>query len=291
MRASRAVPVIIIVLVAALAAPSAGTAGPPGPPRSLRVLGFNVHAGTGADGRLDLERVARVIENSGADVAALQEVDVHWSARSDYRDQAAELARLTGMNVFFAPIYDLDPEPGHSARRRFGVAVLSRYPIEAARNHLITRLSTIEPDPVPALAPGLAEVLVRVGTRPVRVYTTHLDHRADPAVRRAQVADTLDVIEDRQGGREATLLLGDFNAEPGAPELGPLFTRLTDVWPAVHQGAPSGSGATYPAHAPRARIDYVTFAGAGQVLRARSAEVPAVLASDHRPVSAEFALT
>lgn len=288
---------IIIVLVAALALPSAGTAGTvrtPGPPRPLRVLDFNIHAGTGTDGRLDLERVAGVIVNSGADVAALQEVDVHWSARSDHRDQAAELGRLTGMHVFFAPIYDLDPEPGHEKRRRFGVAVLSRHPIEAARNHPITRLSTIEPDPVPALAPGLAEVLIRVGTRPVRVYTTHLDHRADPAVRRAQVADTLRVMGGAgrgKGGREATLLLGDFNAEPDAPELGPLFARMTDVWPAVRPGAPPGSGATYPADAPRSRIDYVTFTGPGRVLRARSAEVPAVLASDHLPVSAEFALS
>nr|WP_246258288.1 endonuclease/exonuclease/phosphatase family protein [Amycolatopsis anabasis] len=249
-------------------------------PRSPRVLSYNIHAGIGADGRLDLARTARVITESRAEIVGLQEVDVHWSARSGYADQAAELARLTGMSVFFAPIYDLDPEPGHDRRRQYGVAVLSRYPILRTGNHRLTRLSTVDPGPVPKPAPGFGEAVLAVRGIPVHVYVTHLDFRPDPAIRQRQVAETVRILgPDRPGARQ--LLLGDFNAEPGAPELAPLFARMPDAWSAAH--GPGNGGRTYPAEAPVKRIDYVT--GRWPVA---TAGVPDTRASDHRPVLAEF---
>ncbi|GAB3431664.1 hypothetical protein GCM10027569_79300 [Flindersiella endophytica] len=61
----------------------------------------------------------------------LQEVDVHWGARSQCRDTASVLGRKLGMHGFFAPIYSLDPiEPGRP-RREFGVALLSKHRILA----------------------------------------------------------------------------------------------------------------------------------------------------------------
>ena len=50
----------------------------------MKVLTYNIHHGAGIDGVLDLERIAQVIEQSGADVIGLQEVDNHWSARSNW---------------------------------------------------------------------------------------------------------------------------------------------------------------------------------------------------------------
>ncbi|OZM71064.1 metal-dependent hydrolase [Amycolatopsis antarctica] len=248
-------------------------------PRALRVLGFNMHAGIGTDGRADLARTAAVIRDSGADVVGLQEVDVHWDARSGYADQARELAAMLGMRVFFAPIYDLDPEPGHTQRRRYGVAVLSRQPVTHTRNHHLTRQSTVDPGSVPGPAPGFAEVVVRVGGRSVHVYVTHLDSRPEPGVRAAQVAETVATL-DGDGPRARQVLVGDLNAEPAAPELAPLLGRTADTWASA---GTSGSGATFPADAPARRIDYVTIAGP---VRALSATVPDVRASDHRPVLA-----
>jgi hypothetical protein len=46
-----------------------------------------------------------------ADVIGLEEVDVHGGERSEYADEARELAAKLGMRVFFAPIYDVDPHP------------------------------------------------------------------------------------------------------------------------------------------------------------------------------------
>ncbi|MCS7482780.1 endonuclease/exonuclease/phosphatase family protein [Umezawaea endophytica] len=240
---------------------------PPAPRTDLVAMTFNVHAGIGSDGVFDLPRVADAIREQRPDVVGLQEVDVRWSERSGFVDEAAELGRSLGMEVFFAPIYDLPGEP----RRQFGVAVLSRYPILRARNHSITRLSTQDPAAVPALAPGFAEAVVDAPGGPVDVFVTHLDFRPDPAVRATQVREMLAIM---RGHRQ--VLLGDFNAEPGAPELAPLWERLVDA----------GGTATFPAEAPAQRLDYVA---ADCRLRVVDVRVPATGASDHLPVVARVA--
>ena len=265
---------LLVILSFLLTAPAAAAQAPP--PVTLRVLSYNIHTGIGTDGVLDLSRTAAAIRDTGADVVALQEVDVHWDARSDFRDQARDLAAMLRMRVFFAPIYDLDPLTPGAPRRQYGVAVLSRFPVLHTENHEITRLSTQDPNPVPRPTPGFAEAVVLVRGAPVHVYSTHLDYRPDPAVREMQVADTLRIMSDDRGPQ---VLLGDFNAPHEAPELAPLWTVLTDATP---------DGGTYPAAAPTKRIDFVTVSDGVHV---RSATVPATLASDHRPVYAELSVS
>ncbi|MDN3256522.1 endonuclease/exonuclease/phosphatase family protein [Streptomyces sp. MA25(2023)] len=248
----------------------------------LRIATYNIHAGTGSDGVFDLDRQAAALRALDADVIGLQEVDVHWGARSQDLDVAEELARRLGMRVSFAPIYSLDPVEAGGPRREYGVAVLSRFPVRSAANHEITRLSTQDENPVPAPAPGFGEVTLKVRGVPVQVFVTHLDYRADPAVRVAQVADTRRIMARERaalpGARQ--VLLGDFNAEPSAPELQPLWEELTD--------AGAGTGGTYPAAAPVKRIDYVAV---GKGVRVRGAAVPEeAVASDHRPVVADVSL-
>jgi endonuclease/exonuclease/phosphatase family metal-dependent hydrolase len=57
---------------------------------------------------------------------------------------------------------------------------------------------------------------------------------------------------------------------------------LPDIWRAEF-----GSGFTFPATEPLRRIDYVL---ASPHFRTQNASVPAVLASDHRPVVVELRL-
>ncbi|MFE3941618.1 endonuclease/exonuclease/phosphatase family protein [Streptomyces sp. NPDC059118] len=262
--------------------PPAAAGEGPGRAVPLRVATYNIHAGAGMDNVFALDRQAAALRSLDADVIGLQEVDAHWGTRSEWRDLAAELAERLDMRVSFAPVYSLDPETPGAPRREFGVAVLSRYRIVSAENHEITRLSTQVPDPVPALAPGFGEVVVRVKGLPVHVYVTHLDYRADPSVRAAQVADTRRIMaEDRAPGRQRVrqVLLGDFNAAPSAPVLAPLWRELTDAEP---------GGPTYPAQNPVERIDYVAVSK--DSVRVRDAAVAETLASDHRPVVADLLL-
>ncbi|MFJ5290197.1 endonuclease/exonuclease/phosphatase family protein [Streptomyces sp. NPDC088348] len=250
-------------------APERATARGLGRAVPLRVASYNIHAGAGMDNVFDLGRQETALRALHADVIGLEEVDVHWAARSEWRDVAGELAKRLGMHVYFAPIYS-------AGGREFGVAVLSKYRILKATNHKITRLSTQDPNPVPAPAPGFGEVELRVKGVPLHVYVTHLDYRADPSVRVTQVAETRRIMGQ---DRNRKILLGDFNATPDAPELAPLWHELRDVEP----GRP-----TFPALNPVQRIDYVAVSRGVAV---RGAEVPDTLASDHRPIVADVSLT
>ena len=82
---------------------------------SIKVLTYNIHACVGMDGELNLERVARVITQTGADVVCLQELDVN-RPRSNFSDQAAEIAKYLEMDFHFHPAWDLKGE-------RFGNAI------------------------------------------------------------------------------------------------------------------------------------------------------------------------
>jgi endonuclease/exonuclease/phosphatase family metal-dependent hydrolase len=229
---------------------------------------YNIQAGGVA-----LDSVAAVIRGARADVVALQEVDVHWSERSQFVDQADSLASLLGMQARFAPIYTLPGNAAGDPPRQYGVAFLSRLPIASFTNHTLTRHSTLTTTATPEPMPGFLEAIVRVGGTSVRVFSTHLDYRGDPTVRRQQVAETMRILGD---DARPIVLCGDFNAVPTAPELTPLRTRLHDAWPDS-----SGAGFTYPAERPVRRIDYVMLSSHFQVLEARVLDTQA---SDHRPV-------
>jgi endonuclease/exonuclease/phosphatase family metal-dependent hydrolase len=241
-------------------------------PAPLRIMTWNIQAG----GR-GLDDVAATIREMKPDIVGLQEVDVHWSDRSRFADQAADLAAALGMHVSFAPIYRIPNANAALPVRQYGVALLSRFAIVQARNDSLTRLSTQEQNASATLMPGLLEALVDVEGRRVRLFVTHLDYRADPSVRVAQVAEMLRYI-----GRpdEPTILLGDLNATPAATELQPLFRVLQDTWRA-------GPGLTYPADKPAKRIDYVLASSHFEII---AATVGSAQASDHRPVLAELRL-
>jgi len=93
----------------------------------LRVAAYNIKHGQGMDGEVDLERVADVLRALDADVITLQEMD-RGVERTEGVDQATRLGELLGMDAYFG---DFMPyQGGH-----YGMAVLSRLPVVASRNH------------------------------------------------------------------------------------------------------------------------------------------------------------
>lgn len=241
--------------------------------RALTVLSFNIHHADGTDGVLDLDRIAGVIERSGADVAGLQEVDRHYSERSEWRDQARGLARRLGFHVVFGANID-NPPPGVGRPRvQYGTAILSRHPIVASSN------TDLHGSPGQEQR-GLLHAEVNVRGERVHVYDTHLaaSSQSDRAAQGRQVADII-------GDTRRAVLVGDLNAEPGAPELDPLDRSLTDVWPTAGEGP----GPTLPSQSPNKRIDYV-YAGDGMTPVSARVLGGEPEASDHLPVVAELDL-
>ncbi len=245
---------------------------PAAPHRPIRVMSYNVQHGQGVDDRLDLNRVAAEIGHSGADIAGLQEVDRHWSERSDFADQAAELARNLDMHVVYGANLDLDPLDPGEPRRQYGNAILSDAPIREWRNTLLPRTGSLEQR-------GLLEALVAMRGIPVRVFTTHLQHNSQQE-RIAQIAAIREVIGR---SRSSAVLTGDLNARPGTPEIDAITEDLVDAW----AEAGVGHGYTFSTENPHARLDYVLHSNE---VMTRTAAVLSTDGSDHLPVIADLPL-
>jgi endonuclease/exonuclease/phosphatase family metal-dependent hydrolase len=252
----------------------AGAADHPGrPDRTLTVVTYNIHHAQGADGVLELDRVAGVLRDSGAAVIALQEVDKHYGDRSENADQASMLGQKLHMQVAFGANLDLDPAKPGDPRRQYGTAILSKYPIRWSGNTLLPKFPNGEQR-------GLLQAIVLVRGVPVRVMNTHLQHNNTPE-RLAQIEAIKKLTGNAPG---PTVLMGDMNAPPESIEYAQLTEKFRDVWPLVGDGP----GFTFDSDNPLGRIDFVlTF---GQVTP-KAAEVLQTLASDHLPVRAVLALS
>lgn len=239
--------------------------------RDVRVMSYNIHHGQGADGKLDLDRIAGVIHSEKAEVIGLQEVDRFWR-RSDFVDQVDYLAEDLDMHAAYGANLDLSPDDPSQPRRQYGTAILSKYPIIESKNTLLPKLGTSEQR-------GLLEALIKVKGAPIRFYDTHLQHN-NSAERALQVRAIMEHTGDVE---EPQVLVGDLNALPDAPELAPLYERYNDAWPLGGEGP----GYTISAENPNRRIDYVFVTPDVAV---RGASVPRTLASDHLPVVADLSV-
>ena len=230
-------------------------------PPVLTVLSYNIHHGEGTDGVFDLERLAAIVRDSGADLVALQEVDV-GTRRADGVDQAQELARLTGMEVAFG---EAIPFSGGS----YGDAVLSRWPLLAEEAHLL-----------PALPEHERRVAVSVTVQPpgwdvpVRFVGTHLDHTRDPSDRVAQ-AEALNAL--LLPDEVPTVLAGDLNAAPGSAPMRVLHKAGWHEADAAHLP-------TFPSDEPGRKIDWVLVGPDFPLLGATAQVLDEPVASDHAPL-------
>ena len=224
---------------------------------TLRVVTFNIKHGLTPQGDIDLGLLASTCAAFQADLLALQEVD-RRARRSGWRDEMGVVARATGLRGAF----------GEAARRglfrRYGNAVLARGGVSQVE--VIGLPKRVGTEQRVAILAG-AEVN---GSR-LSVAATHLSFR------RAEGPGQLEAVLEALGRRPLPrLLLGDLNLVPAVVE--PMVTA------AGYQLAPTAE--TFPADAPRTRIDYVAVAG-GVVTATESPWTPL---SDHRPVVAEVQL-
>ena len=235
---------------------------------------YNVHGGFGADFRLDLSRIARVIESQAVDLCALQELDVE-RPRSGSHDQPRWLAQELGMQLEFCSARECDGG-------RYGNAVLSRHPIENVR---IACLPRRRDDREPR---ALQWVRLLTTSGPLNVLNTHLG--LDRLERKIQAAALLgrDWVDDACA-TGPTVVCGDFNARPRSLVYRMLTERLRDAQLVVpHEHTPLS---TFPSLLPLLRIDHVLVSPdvevqACSVVRGKLAR----LASDHLPLIADIEL-
>ncbi len=236
-------PPLAVAVALGAAPPSATAAGRaagtgPGAARvPLRVATYNIHAGAGQDNVFDLDRTAAAIRDLDADVIGLQEVDVHWGARSDFADEARSWPGgcACGCTSHRSTIC-----PGHGGRAATAVRGRRAEPPSAARR--------AEPRDHPAVH---ADTRSGAGPR-AGLRRGDGQGRRHPSCTCTRPTWTT-VRTPRSGGPRSTtcwrswprtrarkVLLGDFNAEPGAPQLSRLWGSLADAAPERREDLPGG---------------------------------------------------
>ncbi|MBE3009245.1 endonuclease/exonuclease/phosphatase family protein [Microbispora sp. NEAU-D428] len=244
----------------------------------LRVATYNVRGLK--DDRRALVRVIRALR---PDVLCLQEAP----RLPGWRRERRALARAAGLSVA-------------AGGRVGGTAVLIAPAVRLlrGRGHRLRWFAGLE---WRSIALAVVEKTVEKDRERYAVCSAHLDlHAGARLSHAAQIVPLLERAARQYGA--APVLAGDLNETPGAPVWRLLAGRYTDGLSAVRgaeprigaEGDDGGGGATFPARAPRVRIDAI-FTGPGlTVVSYGGADVPAedlAAASDHRPVVAEIAFT
>lgn len=243
------------------------------PTDTLRVMTYNVHGCIGMDGKIDPERIARVIARARPDVVALQELDV-GRERTFGLDQAQLIARHLEMEFHFHPAMHMEEE-------RYGDAILTHLPQRLVKTGLLPGL----PD-MPSLEPrGALWVAIEVDGQEVQVINTHLG-----LLQRERMAQVEALLGSEWLGndqcRGPVILCGDFNSQPSSPVFSRLSGRLVEAQDAAPGHRPRG---TFSSRFPTLRIDHI-FVSPG--LEVTTIDIPvwqlARTASDHLPLVAEI---
>jgi endonuclease/exonuclease/phosphatase family metal-dependent hydrolase len=234
----------------------------------VRVLTYNIHAGTDEKSQPSIPAIAAFINSMNPDIVMLQEVD-RRTARSKGEDHLQQLADLTHLHPAFGK--SLDYQGGD-----YGIAVLSRWPIDSVT---VIPLSV---EPPQERSGGSHEPRVGLHARIhapfgfLHVVNTHIDPAREGTFRKQEVIGLLARIKRAVPAGEPMIFGGDLNTRPNTDEISAISLGLTDAW------ANCGTGIeyTFPASKPDRRIDYVFYRQA----RCLQAVVPETYASDHRPL-------
>lgn len=254
----------------------------------MRVATFNIlHGRSLSDGKVDVSRLTRAVQELDADILALQEVD-----RDQPRSQLADLTEVAAKAMGaldFRFVAALSGTPGATwvaatgreqpGTASYGISLLSRWPVETWQ---VLRLPRI-PMRFPMWLPGPRKVVVvheepraamiaavRTPAGCVTVANSHLSFV--PGWNRLQLAH---IKRDLAPFPDPVLLMGDLNMTPPGPEQITGFRPLASV-------------RTFPIDEPTKQLDHVLLRGApAQVVGSRAV---ATELSDHRALIVEVDL-
>jgi len=231
------------------------------PSRPVTVLTYNIQGAGALVSRRYLDAITRVIEQVQPDLVGLQEVHRGtWPAR--FEDQVEELARRTGMEPWFGTTVSLGTGD-------HGNAVL-------ARGKILGGEVTVLPGRMERRS--LLTCQVELDDAKLDFMVTHL--AAWGRLARTSRSRQAEFIRRRLAQATApTVLVGDFNAPPTAPELG---SFLADEEVQIC-GSPEEATHRFM----RQRIDYICTCRAWDAVESR---VLRTGPSDHFPVTAKLRL-
>ena len=225
----------------------------------MKIMSFNTqHCLNFLEQKIDFEIMAKTILAFEPDIVGLNEMRGEGS-HPDFAAQVEKLSELTGMKYYyFAPaIYIKDRGP-------YGNGFLSKLPILKVENVMI---------PDPDKKPGNRDYETRCVLKAeleggITVLVTHFGLNSDE--QENAVNTVLENLADKK-----CILMGDFNVMPENPVLEPIRARMKDTADLFDEPKLS-----FRSDVPDRKIDYIFVSPDIEVV---SADIPPVVASDHRP--------
>ncbi len=213
---------------------------------TLKVMTYNIQQGYDALGQKNYDGQLALIQKLNPDVIGLQESDTSRIANGN-ADVVRYFADHLGLYSYYGP---------QTVQGTFGVALLSRYPIENPRTFYMVSEGE-------QTATIVAEITM--GGKTYHVMVTHLGNDGPLP----QVRDVLSQVDRRSN----IVLMGDFNLNPTSDQYRQATAVLDDVW--VRAGSPTPIGTEWNAER---RIDHMFVSPGVNVVNAQYVLAPT---SDH----------
>ena len=232
----------------------------------MKIMTFNTqHCKAYLAQKIDFDLMAEAIKQCAPDIVGLNEM-YDKGELPKFTAQVETLAQLAGYPYHgFAKAIDVN------GNNPYGNGLLSKLAIEKFEVIPI-------PDP-----PGRVEgkryetrcLLKATLAGGITVLVTHFGLNPDEA------SNAVDTVVANLAA-EKCILMGDFNVTPDNPVLDPIRARMKDTAELLDEPKLS-----WPSDAPHKKIDYVFVSPDVEVI---AADIPAIVASDHRPHTAEILL-
>ena len=236
----------------------------------LKVMTYNIFHGEGyLTHVIDLHAVADIIRAESPDLVVLNEVRGKGEHPA-FTAQAETIAEDLGWHYVFGEAFHV-PDGGP-----YGNAILSPYPF-TAETYLIPIPADVSPHPWQEIRCVMHAVFTEgiFEKEPFTVFGTHFgltpEEARDAAAKVCSLADT---------EKNPYVFMGDLNVTPESPILTPVRARMHDAAEVFSE--PLGS---FPSDNPNRKIDYIF---ASPEVKFLSADIPAVVLSDHRYHIAEI---
>lgn len=229
----------------------------------MKIMSFNTqHCLNYLEQKIDFQIMADAIKKCDADIVGLNEMrgkGIH----PEYTAQVEKLSKLTGMkNFYFARAIKFVVGP-------YGNGIISKYPIVEAKTIPI-------PDPEKKKYSRLYETRCLLKARLSNGLTVLVTHFGlNPDEQENAVKTVVANLED-----EKCILMGDFNLIPDNELLKPIREKMVDTADWFDKEKFS-----YPSDNPKRKIDYIFVS---PDIRIVAADIPAIVAADHRPHTAEI---
>ncbi len=222
-------------------------------PFRQRIMSYNVHHCQGVDERLDVKRIADIINEQHPDAVAIQELD-SMARRTDYMYELGELAKYTGYHPSFAAAM---PYEGG----KYGIGILTR---EIPKS--VKRI------PLPGKEPRM---LIVVELENYVMACTHLDLTEEGRLESLPI-----IFREAKQWKKPFVLAGDWNDIPTSKTMKAIakkFNFISDI-----------KQFTKLRKTKRACIDYIAaFKNKHKIQTLKYQVLDETVASDHLPIVAD----